>query len=105
MLNTSLGSQITVYRLKFYLCIFPCLFSLLNLLEKNCFSNSQPFLQFHHRVVLVSFEADLADSSENAFLKHLKVAVPLLSVLFSQQQAFKAKINRNKQIIEIILYM
>lgn len=67
--------------------------------------NTQPFLQFHHRDVSVSFEADLVDSSENAALKHLKAAVPLLSVLFSLQQAFKAKINRNKQITEKILYM
>lgn len=79
--------------------------NLLNLIEKNCLSNTQPFLQFHYQGVSVPFEADLAGSSENAFLKHLKVAVPLLSVPFSQQQAFKAKITRNKQITEIIPYM
>lgn len=80
-------------------------FFLLTLAEKNYLSNTQPFLQFHHRDISVPFEADLGGSSENAFLKHLKVAVPLLSVLFSPQQAFMAKINRNKQITEMILYM
>lgn len=93
MLNTPLGSQIPVH---FSYAFFSWLLFPINLQEKNCLSNTQPFLQCHHQDVSAPSDADLAGISENASLKHLEIVAPLLSVLFSQQPVFKAKKNQKR---------